>query len=887
MTCRMPGAWPRILVSITALALPALAGAEPPTGRSAGAMILNEPAALPALSAELGNHPLMQFERHQGAVDATSTNPALSPPPIWAAFGLKFSSPPPSLRPARVPVPALYRLGVAARQTLAGSLLFAIHPLLALAPTADFLDAPSDHPQPVAGEDVLESARRFDEKLSRYCCTFNPGYPLPSWSDWLVNHFIKSHISLEPEPEVELAQFRVEEDPAESSQPATEQLHGMPKEDKPTEAEFTCPYLRQQAADRHVRLMADPQITQNVLENLQKLEEADRLFEVAGELMRQGHIGEAMTCYDVIRHLVPGSRFEAQVDEALAEFGVPAKASEGQDHSPQTKKDASWLEKLVGFLQVAGVPMPPLVNGSPADPTAGNRPLREDCEAYRQVECEWEGKWYGEEASTPVGVEASSIPPAESAKEDDEIQKRLRRPVSIHLNDMPLKTVLKDLRAFHGIKIRLDRKALEDEGIDLHQPVTVFLEDITLRSALHLMLHPLNLTFVVKEDAVWITPRTKTKKNQPGLYNLGFADDCGKKESPRQREREIERKLKTPVTLDFTDAPLKSILADIRAWKDLNIYVDEAALAEHGISLDRPVTIKVDQVSLKGALRLLLQCKHLTYVIKDEVLVITTEDRARGKEVVSTYNVSDLVVKKPRTICSAAAGEEETLMRLITSTIAPRTWAAKGGTGTVDYFPLTHSLVIRQTPEVQEQVADLLAALRRQRDYEEAGLAEQVAGLLKACRLSAEAGDTVHAADLAREAFALDPERVAADPLVYKMHLLTAAQKPGAGSARQCESPPGTECLACPDAIEVLPPPAAEEEENTTTPPPEGHGLLDVLLGPHGHGELGLDSGDGSVRMTCEVHCGDKVFHVRLRHGRLGLWTTPDTSDTPEGEGPR
>src|SRR5207248_11671066 len=41
-----------------------------------------------------------------------------------------------------------------------------------------------------------------------------------------------------------------------------------------------------------------------------------------------------------------------------------------------------------------------------------------------------------------------------------------------------------------------------------------------------------------------------------------------------------------------------------------------------------------------------------------------------------------------------------------------------GGPGTIDYFPLGMTLVINQTLDVQEQIADLLAALRRLQDQE-------------------------------------------------------------------------------------------------------------------------------------------------------------------------
>ncbi len=252
-----------------------------------------------------------------------------------------------------------------------------------------------------------------------------------------------------------------------------------------------------------------------------------------------------------------------------------------------------------------------------------------------------------------------------------------------------------------------------------------------------------------------------------------------------EKERDIEQKLNTPVILNFTDVPLKAVIEDLRAWKGVNIWVDEGALGEHGVSLDRPVSVKLDQVSLKSALKLLLAPMHLTYVIADEVLQITTEDRARGKLVPTTYQVADLVIPvenygviggplpaflgtpvNPPTqyypspapgVMSLVGGapvgsptgssqssssanspfatagtnnggvqvtkrssntNEEMLIRLIMNTIQPRSWSEMGGPGTIDYFPLTMALVINQTPDIQDQIQDLLQALRRLQDQE-------------------------------------------------------------------------------------------------------------------------------------------------------------------------
>jgi type II secretory pathway component GspD/PulD (secretin) len=252
-----------------------------------------------------------------------------------------------------------------------------------------------------------------------------------------------------------------------------------------------------------------------------------------------------------------------------------------------------------------------------------------------------------------------------------------------------------------------------------------------------------------------------------------------------EREKDIERRLNTPVTLSFSDAPLRNVIRDLRLDQNLNIYIDDRALDEAGISLDRPVTVQLDQVSLKSVLNMLLRPLHLTYVIKDEVLQITTEDNAKGKLRRAVYQVADLVIPvdnfgtigaapspvllgtninpatqpMPTPITgsqSLTAGtsigqptgssppsgntpfatqqsanngvavtkknptqtNEDLLIKLIQNNIEPKSWAEMGGPGTIDYFPHTMALVINQTPDIQDQIQELLAALRRLQDQE-------------------------------------------------------------------------------------------------------------------------------------------------------------------------
>jgi type II secretory pathway component GspD/PulD (secretin) len=95
------------------------------------------------------------------------------------------------------------------------------------------------------------------------------------------------------------------------------------------------------------------------------------------------------------------------------------------------------------------------------------------------------------------------------------------------------------------------------------------------------------------------------------------------------------------------------------------------------------------------------------------------------KLVLVPYQVTELVIPVgAKTVGSDKTGEpaktaatcEDDLIKTIQETVAPKSWSSHGGRGTIDYFPLTMTLVINQTPEVQDQVAALLAKLRREQD---------------------------------------------------------------------------------------------------------------------------------------------------------------------------
>ncbi|HEY3394409.1 MAG TPA: hypothetical protein VGK58_16970 [Lacipirellulaceae bacterium] len=263
-----------------------------------------------------------------------------------------------------------------------------------------------------------------------------------------------------------------------------------------------------------------------------------------------------------------------------------------------------------------------------------------------------------------------------------------------------------------------------------------------------------------------------------------------------ERELEIERRLKTPVMLRYEDTPLSEVMEGLSQLTSVNIHLDPRGLNQEGVNSDTPVTVTLSkEISLKSALNLILEPLHLTYVVTDEVLKITSEQLRDGELITRPYNVADLVIPIPNFVptnniglqglindahaamgygnglgpggpavlvggrnnqnlgagandhvlaqqMNAAAShglspttvpigsgpggmggganaDFDSLIDLIVSTVSSETWAENGG-GEAETrpFPTNLSLVISQTQQVHEEIADLLEQLRRLQDLQ-------------------------------------------------------------------------------------------------------------------------------------------------------------------------
>ncbi|MBC7785825.1 MAG: hypothetical protein H7144_18510 [Burkholderiales bacterium] len=220
----------------------------------------------------------------------------------------------------------------------------------------------------------------------------------------------------------------------------------------------------------------------------------------------------------------------------------------------------------------------------------------------------------------------------------------------------------------------------------------------------------------------------------------------------------------------FQDVAFSDVIDFLRDTTQANIFVNWKALEAAGIDRNAPVSTRLRNVKFSKVLRTILESvgggatSQVSYTVDEGVITISTiEDLARNVET-RTYDIRDLIISIPDfqqpnvqnnndtgtdvtvggdngggggggggggNLFGGAGGEEqqneedqltrtdlvEQITSLIRETIGVGTWKEDGGQlGTLR--ELTGQLVVTQTPEVHQQIQQLLEKLREQRSIQ-------------------------------------------------------------------------------------------------------------------------------------------------------------------------
>lgn len=113
-------------------------------------------------------------------------------------------------------------------------------------------------------------------------------------------------------------------------------------------------------------------------------------------------------------------------------------------------------------------------------------------------------------------------------------------------------------------------------------------------------------------------------------------------------EERIYEALSAPArNFEFFEAPLTEVINRIKEDHEIPIVLDEKALADAAIGTDTLITKSLRGITLRSALKLMLKDHALSYAIRDEVLIITTQEQVDTNpdyRPTKVYPVADLVL---------------------------------------------------------------------------------------------------------------------------------------------------------------------------------------------------------------------------------------------------
>lgn len=176
----------------------------------------------------------------------------------------------------------------------------------------------------------------------------------------------------------------------------------------------------------------------------------------------------------------------------------------------------------------------------------------------------------------------------------------------------------------------------------------------------------------------------------------------------------IDAALAKPCIIDYVDTPLKDVMANLADQSGVT-FVLTRKLEDAGVQPDQPVTRSIKNLSLKSALRLMLNDLNLSYMVRNECIVITTKEDAQSPENMETraYPVKDLLETFRLPAKDTASFDFDPLVELITSSIEPDSWQDVGGPGSISGSDAAGALLISTRRDLHDRVAGALTSLRR------------------------------------------------------------------------------------------------------------------------------------------------------------------------------
>ena len=345
----------------------------------------------------------------------------------------------------------------------------------------------------------------------------------------------------------------------------------------------------------------------------------------------------------------------------------------------------------------------------------------------------------------------------------DETRQSLNTRVSVKFADAPLGKVLKHIGQHAGFNIEIDADDIAAEGITPETPVTLHIETaIQARNALTLILEPIDLRYEVVGAMVVIRGKG-SEPVYPAVYSVADLitvdlDSITPKNfqegvyaAPHDRTFQILVAAIMQIAPDSWAAAggrgviepfatnLSLVVSQTRGQhQEIAKFLDDLrkrlglAAAGQPQAQPRPHQQKPERQQPKQLYTKIYKVADLVIPLPgnsgqagkkatasgDSASGDSASDDSASDDSASDDSASDDSASDDSASDDSAQADFETLIDLITSTVAPDTWSEVGGPGKIHEYPANLSLVVTQASDVHGEVSELLQQLRRLQDLQ-------------------------------------------------------------------------------------------------------------------------------------------------------------------------
>jgi hypothetical protein len=222
-----------------------------------------------------------------------------------------------------------------------------------------------------------------------------------------------------------------------------------------------------------------------------------------------------------------------------------------------------------------------------------------------------------------------------------------------------------------------------------------------------------------KESGFQAVARDNEKSSIPNARNITFDPKVWARAAKRttvtltKKEMAILKILNSVISVNFQSQKFEEVIDYLQDKTGLNILLDKEALKEKEIDYETPVSLKATKIGVRALLRKILNDVGLTYVIKDELIQVTTFEKAKKMMVVRSYPVGDLVTANldprlpPNLRQLAILQNAAQTIDLIKQMVEPDSWAGSetGGAGSIVFNPATLTISVKQSAEIHYKLS--------------------------------------------------------------------------------------------------------------------------------------------------------------------------------------